>query len=310
MTARRRLAVVPRSVPRSGAITADPVVQRCPTILHDSAPMYICDDDGGLGDVLYGSRFLTPLLRRRSRITFEVDKPLVNLLAYSFPAIDVLPRSVSRLRIDPFPLSELQSALGIEDADAPAPPYLRADPDRIAHYSKLIPADAVGLCWSASNWSGVEKAMPLDYMSPLYRRFPLCGPAGRRGARRDDRHACARPPLLPDGASFGQPDFAEAAALVSALRCVVTVDTCAMHLAGGLGVEAHLALLPQWAMTRVQPWAPARWVHRRMRSTPGSPEIWDGPWAPGYPTVHGYIGDHVVDWGRGVIARIAAALAA
>jgi hypothetical protein len=80
-------------------------------------------------------------------------------------------------------------------------------------------------------------------------------------------------------------DFADTAALVSALDLVICVDTSVAHLAGALGkpVWVLLACAPDW-----------RWLLSRE----------DSPW---YPTMRLFRQDPSRDWRR-VIERVAAAL--
>ena len=138
------------------------------------------------------------------------------------------------------PLFKLQAALGIEDLDAPAPPYLRADPARIAHYRRLIPPDTVGLCWAGLD-DGT--AMPLEHMRKIFERFPCVSLQG--GHQRREMAGTPLIDVLPAGACRANPNWSEDAAVVSCCLAVVTVYTSVMHLEGALGVPAHLCLLPQ-----------------------------------------------------------------
>ena len=52
--------------------------------------------------------------------------------------------------------------------------------------------------------------------------------------------AAGRPPVL--DVLPAKPDWAEAAAVVGALRCGIAVYTGVAHLAGALGADVHLAL--------------------------------------------------------------------
>ena len=81
-------------------------------------------------------------------------------------------------------------------------------------------------------------------------------------------------------------DFADTAALVSALDLVLTVDTAVAHLAGALGTPVWLLLpyTPDW-----------RWLLERS----------DNPW---YPTMRLFRQRRFGDWAE-VFARIADALA-
>jgi hypothetical protein len=277
---RPRAAIVPRTV---GAVPG-PVRE---------PPLHVRADEAGLGDNLCWSRFLGPLCLRTKGVTLECDARLVPLMRYSFPDVAVMALEAQPRFAAWTPLRYLQVALEINDNDAPRVPYLRANPDRVDHYRRLVPSGAIGIAWCSPVAGG--PFMPFAEMLPLVERFSCVSLQG--GGPRVEIARTAVLDLLPCGASFLQPDFAEAAALISALRAVVTVDTCVMHLAGALGVAAHMCLRPQGE-------------RRRVRRIPGSPEIarWNGWWGPMYPSVCGYVSQG--EWGRDCIAHVAAALAA
>ena len=222
------------------------------------------------------------------------------LLSRSFPNVHVTKWTDEPWQPPWIPLSQLQSVLGIADCDAPAPPYLCPDPDRVAHYRKLIPPGSIGLCWAAG--TDEMKSIPLELMRPIFERFPCVSLQG--GHWRNELSGTPVLDLLPPaGVCWASPDWSDGAAAIVCCRAVVTVHTSVMHFAGALGIETHMAFVPP----------PLKPTHLRpMRKIPGSPPAgWDGSWAPMYPTVTGYVGGaQVRHWRRGVIARIAAALAA
>ena len=127
-------------------------------------------------------------------------------------------------------------------AYVPAGPYLRAVPARIEHYRKRVPEGAIGLCWA----SGVGKtpwqrrvqpikSLSLQDMEPIWSRHHCVSlQVGRDRAQLSG--TSVRDVLPPN------PDWAETAALVMALRCIVCVDTGVAHLAGGLGAPVHLLM--------------------------------------------------------------------
>jgi hypothetical protein len=120
----------------------------------------------------------------------------------------------------------------------PPKPYLHADPGRVTHYRKRVPAGAVGLCWSSGRlWQPMHpiKSMPLGDMEPIWSRLPCV--SLQVGEDRQELFGTRVIDVLPEA-----PDWAETAALIGALRCVVTVDTGVAHLAGALGADVHLAL--------------------------------------------------------------------
>ena len=168
-------------------------------------------------------------------------------------------RSPSRRALLCKPLHRLKPYL-------PSKPYLHADPGRVTHYRKRVPADAVGLCWSSGRlWQPMHpiKSMPLADMEPIWSRLPCV--SLQVGEDRQELVGTRVIDVLPEA-----PDWAETAALIGALRCVVTVDTGVAHLAGALGADVHLALhmepTPYWKVGGVDsPWYPSVRVYQGHR---------------------------------------------
>lgn len=148
-------------------------------------------------------------------------------------------------------------------------PYLAADPERIAHYSRVM-GDAegqrrIGLAWRGSPQfeNDADRSLPsLATLAPLgelpgIRLFSL-----QKGAGEDE--AAAPPPGLPLVDLAPQiDDFADTAAIIAGLDLVISVDTAVAHLAGALGKPCWL-LLPDYKTD----W---RWLTGRD----------DSPWYPG-----------------------------
>ena len=117
--------------------------------------------------------------------------------------------------------------------------------------------------------------MSLRDMEPIYSRHPCVSlQVGRERQQLSDAPVVD---VLP-----ANPDWAETAALIMALRAVVCVDTAVAHLSGGLGADVHLACPRK------------RTLYWRVNGI-------DSPW---YPSVRVYQGHN---WSA-VVERIAAAL--
>ena len=106
----------------------------------------------------------------------------------------------------------------------------------------------------------------------------------QRDVRDADRKALSRSPLRDFTRRLH--DFAEAAALISHMDVVISVDTSIAHLAGALGK-------PIWVLLAFHP--DFRWLRDRT----------DSPW---YPTARLFRQTHDGDWSD-VFARIAAEIA-
>jgi hypothetical protein len=169
-------------------------------------------------------------------------------------------------------------------------PYLRAPPERVAHWGTRLPEAnclRIGLVWSVSRASKLSD----QYMKGLSfnRLVPLLSVDGisfvslhrERDLSPEDASAAANCVRVVD---FGheQPEFVDTAAIISSLDLVISVDTALGHLAGALGV-------PVWIMLPFSPdW---RWLLGRS----------DSPW---YPNARLFRQPRLGDWDN-VIAEIA-----
>jgi tetratricopeptide (TPR) repeat protein len=243
----------------------------------------------GLGDTVQFARYV-PLVRRLgARVVLEVQEPLLRLLdgmadvtiaaGADLPACDVH-----------CPLLSLPLAFGTALATVPADvPYLRADPALCAAWrQRLGPRSGlrIGLAISGdpAHPDDALRSIPAALLGPL---LALPG-AELHLVQKDVRDADA---ALLRGAgglhihAAALSDFAETAALLSALDLLITVDTSVAHLGGALG-------LPVWLL--LQSSADFRWL--RVRE--------DSPW---YPTVRLFRQPAERRW-EPVLARVAEAL--
>ncbi|OIR07948.1 photosystem I assembly protein Ycf3 [mine drainage metagenome] len=251
----------------------------------------------GFGDSLQFVRFAEAVARRGARVVLEVPRPLARLLAGAPGVAAVVAAG------DPWPpcdyrqsLMSLPGLLGVSLDSIPAPvPYLKAAPEAAAAWRQrlaALPGRKVGLVWSGdprphdplAAATDRRRSMALDQLAPLL-EVPGCsfvslqkGPAAAALRRLP---AARRPLEVMDGVG----DFADSAALVTALDLVITVDTAVAHLAGALG-------RPVWILSRFDGcW---RWLLQRD----------DSPW---YPTARLFRQQRAGDW-AGVVARVASQL--
>jgi Glycosyltransferase family 9 (heptosyltransferase) len=162
-------------------------------------------------------------------------------------------------------------------------PYLSADPDLTASWRARLadlPGRKVGIAW---------KGNP-DYLFDRLRSIPaellriLKGASNTVFVSVQVPRPDAPPPLLIDMTGELQ-DFADTAAMMTALDLIVTVDTSIAHLAGALG-------RPVWMLNRFN--SDWRWVLGRT----------DSPW---YPTMRIFTQSTAGNW-AGVLNMVRAAL--
>ena len=236
----------------------------------------------GFGDELQFCRFV-PRLRAlgASALGLVARQALLRLLP-SLAGIDAL-----------IPLADLQQAgdwdywvpmmslplrLGVELAQVGSPPYLSPPSDAAARWRSALQRPSIGLVWRGNPNHANDRHRSLPDLNTL---APLAALAGVQWV---NLQINATPSELEAAAQLGLPlmdpsaalnDFADTAALISALDLVITVDTAVAHLAGALG-------RPCWVLL---PWIGCDWRWLRDRD--------DSPW---YDSLRLYRQPHEGDW--------------
>jgi hypothetical protein len=186
-------------------------------------------------------------------------------------------------------LSSLPFVMGTTLETIPASvPYLKADPTKVEAWRQRLAEKAqgratVGLVWHGrpSNSINATRSAPLGALTPLLEMDQILPVSLQVGAGSEQlaQHP-SRSRVFDAAPMLG--DFGETAALMTALDHIVTIETAAAHLAGGLGRPTHIML------AHVADW---RWLDRRD----------DSPW---YPTVRLVRQEQAGDW-HSVVRRIA-----
>ncbi|MGH7044446.1 MAG: glycosyltransferase family 9 protein, partial [Acetobacteraceae bacterium] len=272
--------------------------------------------DQGYGDAIQFARYLPWVAGRVAGVALVAAPELAPLLAPLLAGNTMLTGwAAVAAWPSPFvawaPLSGLPRLHGTRLASIPcAVPYLTASPLRTAAWQARLDALAprpqrrVGVVWAGrathpndANRSAPPAALALLATVPGVRLVSVQqGPAAAGSA--------AIAPGLPElGSAIG--DFAEAAAALTALDLLITVDSAPAHLAGALGRPAWV-LLPygpdwRWLLDRADsPWYPTARLFR-----PESPHG-NHPHGDGLRT-DGLRDDRVSAW-AGVASAVAAAL--
>ena len=229
----------------------------------------------GLGDTLQFCRYATVAAQRGARVILEAQAALLPLLqdlagvhelrapGGAMPAYDLQ-----------CPLLSLPLAFGTRlDTIPAATPYLRAAPEKIAHWERWLgprTGPRVGLVWSGSaghqndHRRSIALAQFLTLLPEDVQPVSL-----QKDLRPADREALqARPGLLHAGEALA--DFSDTAALCELMDLVVSVDTSVAHLAGALGKPVWV-LLPtnpdwRWTLDRADSsWYPSARLFRQTR---------------------------------------------
>lgn len=191
----------------------------------------------GIGDTIQFARYVPLAKARGAKVVLEVQPALVRLLAGMADQVigfgDPLPACDFQC-----PMMSLPLALG---GGIPAlVPYLTADP------AKRL--GAIGIAWRGNPQHSDDRrrSMTAQAMAALFQGFD--GTLVCLQKDRTEAELAAFAGLDMVDAAPGLHDFADTAAVVSALDRVVSVDTALAHLAGALNVPGRVLLpfAPDW----------------------------------------------------------------
>ena len=212
----------------------------------------------GIGDHIFNASFLPAVIRLGVRPIYECDPRLIGLMARSFPEACVIPAGAPMPEHDfHIPAGSLLRVLRARLGDVPREHgYLRADPDRVAHYRNRLAAAGrgpwIGLSWrSAREVIGPHKSMPLAALAPILRtpgaRFVTLQ-YGDTDAEIAAAAAATGAVIHTDPELDRFNDIDGLAALIGALDFVITTSNVTAHIAGALGRESWIALqkVPLW----------------------------------------------------------------
>ena len=250
----------------------------------------------GMGDTIQFCRYVTlAAARSGAEVVLEVQAPLRRLLADLPGVARAITIGEAVPRFDRWcPLASLPMVFGTTLATIPcAVPYLFVDPARVAAWRKRLSARGgvvVGLVWAGNPALGLMDQVDRRRSIALAQLAPLAGVGGVSFVSLQKGAAAAQAAAPPAGMRLADwteelADFADTAALTTALDLVISVDTAVAHLAGALA-------RPVWLLNRFDPdW---RWLLGRN----------DSPW---YPTLRQFRQPGYGEW-DGVVAALRDAL--
>ena len=243
----------------------------------------------GLGDTIQFARYALLATAAGAQVTLSVQAPLLRLFRDFDPAVTIIGQNDEPAEFDlhcPLLTLPLAFATRLETIPAFENGYLKAPAEDVARWAERLPAGArrIGLVWSGSptHANDANRSLSLAQILSLFQPSDVWVSL-QKDVREADRATLKASGILDVSAELG--DFADTAALISALDLVISVDTSVAHLAGALGK-------PTWVMV---PFAPDfRWLLNRE----------DSPW---YPEMRLFRQSRAGDW-DGVVARIREAL--
>ena len=214
----------------------------------------------GFGDMLQHLRFLPLAARRTGGVAFICPAPLMQLVAASFPFVELLPagRPVRWEAFDAcIALLSLPLVLGVDWANFPSGPYLSGRPVK-----KKSKVPTVGVVWRSSAFDPARNC-------PLAALIPLKDAGLRLASLQLDPSAEEAALLRTHGIeSLAGADFHATAQGIAQVDAVVSVDTAPVHLAGAMGCPTLLLLnepaAVRWMQERADtPWYPAMRLLRK-----------------------------------------------
>lgn len=230
----------------------------------------------GIGDELMFASMLPDFIKDCKQVIFDCHPRLASIFKASFPNItvygtrkDAYIEWPAKHKIDAkIAIGDLGKFYRRKAEDFPGTPYLKADPERVAHYknklSKLGNRLKVGISWTGGYLKTRKdyRSIPLEAWGPIlgldadFISLQYTSEAYNSIAEAEDRLDC-RIHHWPSAVQAN--DYMETAALVQALDLVITVNTSIHHLAGGLGKECW-TLTPKakawryWSKDGINPW--------------------------------------------------------
>ena len=260
-------------------------------VRHYSQPQWLGDQDltgktllifpeQGFGDIIQFCRYIPLLENLAAKVVFEVPAGLLSLFSSLQGHFELVSRGETLPDFDLYcPVMSLALAFKTTLATIPSTvPYLHADEHRQTQWRQRLgekTAFRVGLVWSGSKAHPDDRnrSMSLDRLTPLL-ELPVEFHCLQKEIREEDQPLLQQFPALKTHMDELN-DFADTAALVSAMDLVISVDTSIAHLAGALAKPVWV-LLPyapdyRWLLDRADsPWYPTATLFRQ-----SAPKDWD-----------------------------------
>ena len=231
--------------------------------------------DQGFGDTLQFVRYVPLVAVRSGKVVVECQEQLKRLLEQQGHDYSIVARGEQLPEFDVHcPLLSLPRLFSTTLETIPREvPYLRADGELSDAWRKRLARDGeflrVGLVWAGrpTHWNDRHRSLALSALAPLgdperFRFYSL-----QKGEASSQSKA-PPPGLKLLDYTRDLEDFADTAALISALDLVITVDTSVAHLAGALGKKVWVLLpfSPDWRWMRDRsdsPWYPTMRLFRQ-----------------------------------------------
>ncbi|MFA5263546.1 MAG: tetratricopeptide repeat protein [Opitutaceae bacterium] len=249
-------------------------------------------EEQGFGDTLQFVRYLPCVAELGASVMLKVQPELRELMKTSFPSIPVV-SSWEEVPAHDFqctlPSLPLACQPWLKEHIPNQVPYLKADARKVRRWQKRLGADKrlrVGIVWAGNPLLiiNARRSIRLGDFRDIIDHVPCRFIRLQKDITPEDRLELNSSGMMEEFEDAFE-DFSETAALVENLDLVISVDTCATHLAGSLG-------RPFWVLVpHVPDW---RWGLGRE----------DSDW---YPTARIFRQEQAGDW-PGLLSRVGAEL--
>lgn len=216
----------------------------------------------GIGDQIAGLEPLRDLMRDTSVVSLEVSPKIRNLVARSFPEVDVYD-TLHKQGIEWPNFKQIDAHINVfgihqhyrrAEEDYRGEPYLKADPDRRIQWRALLdslgPEPKIGIAWSGGISVTNREARRADLRQwlPIFKQDAHFVSLEYKD-RSDDIAELQRKRkvVIHDWPwATRTDDYEDTAALVAELDLIICVPTSVVHLAGAIGT-------PVWCMVHTKP---------------------------------------------------------
>ncbi len=230
----------------------------------------------GLGDTIQFSRYAPLVKRSGGHVIIQCQPALVELLAASGIADDVVPTGKVPHHDVEAALMSLPGLLHTTLKSIPATtPYLKISAELIAQWKPRLGTSSavkVGIVWqgNAEHQGDKRRSIPLKLFEHLMQinGVEIYSLQQGPGSEQVKQLARTRPIRILDGADASVAGFLRTAAIIGGLDLVIGVDTAVIHLAGAMGIPTWV-LLPaapdwRWLLEREDsPWYPSMRLFRQ-----------------------------------------------
>lgn len=227
--------------------------------------------DQRFGDIIQMLRYIPLLERQAERCVWQVASPLMDLVAASYPEIEITrhgpPEDLNcRLPFTSLPLALRTFCISEIPADVP---YLRPSDQAIEKWllERRTGEYLVGLVWRGRP-KPRGRSIALEPLLPVLHRKGVRIVSLQTECTAEERSLLAESGTIQCGDRLAS--FDDTAALISQLDVVISVDTAVSHLAGALGKRLWVMLKSggdwRWLLDRSDnPWYPTARLYRQSR---------------------------------------------